>query len=339
MNNRQSGVALIVILLLLAVMVSIAASMADRLFSQFKRASNQVNHQQAYWYSVSAEALARVALEQSFKDSDTINLSQQWALEEQTYPLDHGTIKGHVVDMQACFNINALSADLRPQGETDRVPYLVEVFQRLLEEKEVSQDAETIAQSLWEYVDKNNTVNSAMGVEDSYYESMSPAYLTANTMLADRSELRAVNQVSGEAMQKILPYICAIPSTDLRINVNTLKEEQAALLVALFFPVLSEQDAVSLLKNRPYDGWSNIDDFLREGQLVKVSEEQSKQVKGYLDVTSSSFELDAELLVGDSRVRARSLLFSENKENVMVIGRRFGGIGERVSDRSTEQKG
>ena len=67
MNNRQRGVALIVILLLLAVMVSIAASMADRLFSQFKRASNQVNHQQAYWYSVSAEALAKVALEQSLK--------------------------------------------------------------------------------------------------------------------------------------------------------------------------------------------------------------------------------------------------------------------------------
>ena len=41
MVRKQRGVALIIVLLLLAVMVSIAASMADRLFSQFKRATNQ----------------------------------------------------------------------------------------------------------------------------------------------------------------------------------------------------------------------------------------------------------------------------------------------------------
>ena len=40
MRRSQQGVALIVILLVLAVMVSIAASMADRLFTQFKRAQN-----------------------------------------------------------------------------------------------------------------------------------------------------------------------------------------------------------------------------------------------------------------------------------------------------------
>ena len=51
MRRSQQGVALIVILLVLAVMVSIAASMADRLFTQFKRAQNQLNYQQAYWYS------------------------------------------------------------------------------------------------------------------------------------------------------------------------------------------------------------------------------------------------------------------------------------------------
>ncbi len=68
MPNSQKGVALIVILLLLAIMVSIAATMSERLFSQFTRASNQVNYQQAYWYAIGVEALASVAIKESYKD-------------------------------------------------------------------------------------------------------------------------------------------------------------------------------------------------------------------------------------------------------------------------------
>lgn len=337
MVKKQRGVALIIILLLLAVMVTISATMADRLFGQFKRATNQINYQQAYWYSLGAEALAKAGIEQSYKDSDTINLSQPWALEEQTYPLDFGTLSGRLVDKQACFNINAL-ADVEVAAGSDKAPYLVEAFQHLLEELEVENyQAETIAQSLWEYVDSDNSVNSTSGVEDSFYESMSPAYMTANSLLADGSELRAINQVSGEVMEKVRPYICVLPTSDFRLNVNTLKPEQAALLVAMFHPALGLDQAKQVLENRPFDGWGSIDDFLSEKEFSSVNEEQKKDAKGYLAVTSVYFELDAELLVGDSRMRVRSLLFSENKETATVIRRRFGGIGERVSDRSTEQ--
>ncbi|KLN65523.1 MULTISPECIES: type II secretion system minor pseudopilin GspK [Vibrio] len=337
MVRKQRGVALIIVLLLLAVMVSIAASMADRLFSQFKRATNQINYQQAYWYSVGAEALAKTGLEQSFKDSDTINLSQPWALEEQTYPLDYGTLKGRLVDQQACFNLNALSSVTSTAG-SDKSPYLVEVLQNLLEELEIENyQAETIAQSVWEYLDNNDSVNSTVGVEDSFYESMSPAYMAANSLMADSSELRAVNQVSGEVMEKIQPFVCAIPSADFRLNVNTIQPEQAALLAALFQPALSVDQAKQVLENRPFDGWESVDDFLNEKEFANVTDEVRKEGKGYLAVTSAYFELDVELLVGESRVRVRSLLFSSDKQTATVISRRFGGIGERVSDRSTDK--
>lgn len=337
MVRKQRGVALIIVLLLLAVMVSIAASMADRLFGQFRRATNQLNYQQAYWYSVGAEALAQAGLKQSFKDSDTINLSQPWALEEQTYPLDYGTLKGRLVDKQACFNLNALSS-VTDQNNSSSSPYLVEVFQHLLEELEVENyQAETIAQSLWEFVDGNEVSNSTVGVEDSHYESITPAYLAANSMLSDSSELRAVNQVSGDVMQKLLPYVCAIPTSDFRLNVNTLKPEQAELLSALFYPHLAISEAKKLLENRPFDGWPTVDEMLSEAAFSGINEEALKQAKGYLAVTSAYFEMDVEIIVDDSRVRVRSLLFSNNQETATVIRRRFGGIGERVSDRSTEQ--
>ncbi len=48
MASRQRGVALLIVLMLLAIMTTVAASMSERLFLQFQRASNQINYQQAY---------------------------------------------------------------------------------------------------------------------------------------------------------------------------------------------------------------------------------------------------------------------------------------------------
>ena len=333
--NKQRGVALIVILMLLAIMATIAGSMSERLFTQFKRVGNQLNYQQAYWYSIGIEALAKVGIEQSYKDSDTINLSQPWALEEQVYPLDYGQVVGHIRDGQACLNLNALKSVASTTDNTS--PYLVSVWQTLLENLEVdSYQAEVIANSTWEFVDEDTRSVSSVGVEDSTYEAMKPSYLAANGLIADESELRAVYQVRGEVMDKVRPYVCALPSDDWRLNVNTLSVKQAPLLEAMFAPNLSESDAKALIENRPFDGWDSIDDFLAESNLSSVSADVTKKAKGYLAVDSSYFELDAEVLVEKSRVRIRTLFYSSNRETVTVVRRRFGGISERVSDRSTE---
>ncbi|MEO0889154.1 MAG: type II secretion system minor pseudopilin GspK, partial [Pseudomonadota bacterium] len=102
MASRQRGVALLIVLMLLAIMTTIAASMSERLFLQFQRGSNQINYQQAYWYSLGVEALAEIGIEQSYKDDDNINLSQPWAIKEQVYPLDYGQAAGRIIDKQAC---------------------------------------------------------------------------------------------------------------------------------------------------------------------------------------------------------------------------------------------
>ncbi|MEZ9231596.1 type II secretion system minor pseudopilin GspK [Vibrio amylolyticus] len=335
-RNRQRGVALIVVLMMLAVMVSIAATMSSRLFTQFKRGSNQLSYQQAYWYSMGAEALAKVAVEQSYQDSDTINLSQPWALEEQTYPLDYGTLNGRVVDKQACFNLNVF-AQVKNDSSQSSKPYLVSYWQTLLEELEVeSYQAEVVADSTWDYISKENSMQSFSGAGDSFYEALSPAYMAANGRIADISELRAIQQVSGEVMQKVAPYVCALPSDDWRLNINTLDTDKVALLVALFQPHLSEQNAMSLIESRPFDGWSSIDDFMTENTISVIEENVRNEAKAYLTVDSAYFELDAQVLVNDSRVRIRSLLFSDNRETATVVRRRFGGISERVSDSSTE---
>ncbi len=336
MVKRQRGVALLIVLMLLAIMTTVAASMSERLFVQFQRGGNQLHYQQAYWYSIGVEALAKVAIEQSYKDSDTINMSQPWAIRDQVYPLDYGQATGHIRDKQACFNLNVLSA-VQPTGQQTTRPYLVQVLQRLLEESEVEPyQAEVIADSAWEYIDSDSDVRSTTGVEDSTYESMTPAYLAANSWMADKTELRSVYQVSGDIYQKLAPLVCALPSDDWRLNVNTIEVEQAPILVAMFSPGLSNSDAVQLIEKRPFDGWNNVEAFLAESELAGLNENMTKEARAYLGVDSAFFELDAQVLVDESRVRIRSLLQSTNRDTVTVVRRRFGGISERVSDRSAE---
>ncbi|MGP8308097.1 type II secretion system minor pseudopilin GspK [Vibrio sp. YIC-376] len=336
MVNRQRGVALLIVLMLLAIMTTVAASMSERLFVQFQRGGNQINYQQAYWYSVGVEALAIVGIEQSFKDTDTINMSQPWAIKDQVYPLDYGQATGRIWDKQACFNLNVLSS-VESTGDQTVRPYLVQVLRRLLEELDIeSYQAEVIADSTWEYIDSDSVVRTMSGVEDSTYEAMKPSYLAANSWMADKTELRSVYQVSGEYYEKLAPLVCALPSDDWRLNVNTIEVEQAPILVAMFSPGLGSSDAVQLIEKRPFDGWSNIEAFLAESELAGLSEEVTKEAKAYLSVDSAFFELDAQVLVDDSRVRIQSLLQSKNRDTVTVVRRRFGGISERVSDRSAE---
>lgn len=333
--QRQRGVALIVVLLLLAIMVSIAATMSGRLFTQFKRATNQLNYQQAYWYAIGAEALAKTGIEQSYRDNDTINLSQPWASPTQTFPLERGQLRGRIWDRQACLNLNALAAVAPRAGETR--PYLVAVLEQLLLALEVdSYQAEVIADSAWEFVDADRQINSPLGVEDAFYEGQPQPYLAPNTGIADASELRAVNQVSAEVMRKVAPYVCALPTQDWHLNINTLAPAQSRMLVALFAPYLSEESARAILARRPYDGWMSIDDFLAEPELAAVPSQIRQQAQGYLGVDSTYFELEVEVDVDDSHFRLRSLLHSNNRKTATVIRRRFGGISERVPDRSTE---
>ncbi|KMV29439.1 type II secretion system minor pseudopilin GspK [Photobacterium swingsii] len=330
--KKQQGVALIVVLMLLAMMTLLAVQMTDRLQHNFYRVESQIQHQQAYWYSMGLEALAKVAIKEGIDDSDTVNLSQAWATKGQRYPLEGGDAVGDILDRQACFNLNALSA-VAPEPDRSTKPYLIKVLQALLEESGIeSYEAEVMTESAWEFVDPDDTVQSAFGAEDSTYEGFKPAYLPANHLMADMSELRAVNGVTATAFNQVKRAVCALPVDTFKLNVNTVSENNAALLAALFTPELSVSDAKTLLTNRPYDGWQNVDEFFAENVIARIDGAIQSKAKEHIDIKSDYFQLDAEILVDRARVRVVALLKRDEQKQVTVVRRRYGGISERVAD-------
>ncbi|WP_087023287.1 type II secretion system minor pseudopilin GspK [Thaumasiovibrio subtropicus] len=337
MMKRQKGVALILVLSVLALMTTIALSMTQRLRLTFFRAENQVFSQQSYWYALSIEELARVAIEQSIDDDDVVNLSQAWATPDQKYPLDNGMATGQIYDYQACFNLNAL-ANVQPPNDGNQRPPEVRSLQVLLEEAGVeSYEAEVIADSSWEFVNGDSATQSAFGAGDSTYEGMQPPYLPPNGWMADKTEFRAVSGVTAEIYNKVSTLLCAVPSDELKINVNTLHVTQAPILVGLLQPDLSLDNATRLIEGRPYDGWQSVEDVLSQSELGSLSEQTRERATGLLAVTSQFFQLDAEVEVERNRLRIAALLQRDSADKVAVVRRRFGGFSERISDDKTEQ--
>lgn len=335
--QMQRGVALLVVLLMMALMTTIAATMTSRLFINFNRLESQIHYQQAYWYAMSVEALARHAIKESFDGEDTVTLSQPWAVRDQIYPLDGGQARGSVYDRQACFNVNGLR-DIK-SVPNEKNPFLVMTLQQLIESQGIdSYEAEVAASSTWEYIDTDDNVQSDTGVEDGEYLARRIPHVAPNSYIGDISEWRAVNAVSRAMYAKVSPFLCAIPSSNVQINVNTLSEDDAPILAAFFHPDLNEDQAKQLIEARdPIDGWADIASFMADPSLSGVSNEKKEKIKPYLDVRSLFFQLDTEITYNSMSLRMRALLQRDKDGKVTVVRRRFGGVSERDPDDKAEQ--
>lgn len=335
--KSQRGVALLVVLLMMALMTTIAVTMTNRMFVNLNRAESQLNYQQAYWYAMSVEALVRHAIKETIEDDDTVTLSQPWAVQDQIYPLDGGHAKGSVFDWQACFNVNGFR-DVKADANGTN-PFLVIALQQLIESQEIdSYEAEVAAASTWEYIDSDDNVQSAVGVEDGEYLARNMPHLAPNSYIGDISEWRAVNGVSQQMYEKVSRFLCATPSSKVLVNVNTLTEEDAPILAALFHPHLSEEQAKQLIEARdPIDGWKDVASFMNDSILSGINKENKDKVQGYFDVRSRFFQLDTEITYNNMSLRMRALLQRDEDGTVTVIRRRFGGVSERDPDNQAEQ--
>ncbi len=325
--RRQRGVALLVVLLILAVMMMVATSISSRFQSALFRTSNLVNQTQARWYAYGSEALVAKVLNQDIKDSPLVTqLGQYWASENQNFPVDGGLITGQVVDAQACFNLNALSKTESglPAGQ---LPFAGKVFKQLLIQLQVDDyEAEQITAAMIDWLDSDDTLFSSLGAEDAWYQSLKVPYLTANKKMSDVSEIRMVRGVSPALYRRLLPQVCALPNTDLQINVNTLRGHQAPLMAALFLGNMSNDTGLELIQARPTDGWQQQADFKGMSQVTAAVTGLSEvsQIYSAVVVSSNFFEARMQIEIDTLRLRVNSL-FKRANSKVSVIRRLYGG--------------
>lgn len=253
-HRRQSGLALIMVLLIFAVVSVLAVHIIDRQSVNIQRSATMFTLQQSRAYTYAAEQAVRAGLYLDWnanKEKDHAN--EEWT-KPRTFPLEPGKIYIKISDAQGRFNLNSLSAAAANKTEqTQR-------FSNLL--KLLGLDVQ-LATATAKWMDKESQV-------DDIYESLEPPYRAAYQGCKHVSELLLVEGVDMEAYQALLPYISCLPAT-AQLNVNTA----SAVVLASLDSGLTLQDGQSLVSARGDDGFSSVDDFWNQSILERYTQPQS----------------------------------------------------------------
>jgi general secretion pathway protein K len=319
----ERGAALLTVLLLVAVIAVLAGTALERLRLTTRLAANATAGEQARGYAEAAEALAvaRVSTLLS-RDQTRVTLAGGWSGRPFGLPLPGGgTAIARVTDGGNCFNLNGLVSE-PVLGTYQSYPSAVAEFARLMRLVQVPAGAaDRIAASTADWIDSDQD-QQASGAEDGIYLGKTPAYRTAGTLMADPSELRAIDGVTPEVYAALRPWICTKPRAELsRLNVNTLTPEQAPLIAMLSDNNMSVAQAQAALVRRPEEGFTSTSDFIAatnaSGATISVPNENQ------LAVTSKWFALRIDVNLGSAQVQEHALI-DASRLPARLVSRQWG---------------
>lgn len=122
--RKQSGVAIVIVLLVVALVSIIATNLNDTLLRSVRRTSAMLDNSQAMQYTLGAEKLALALFKQDEKKYD--DLTEEWA-QPYLYPIEEGgetiTLSGQMHDLNNCFNLNLLVCEHQDQGNSALLNY------------------------------------------------------------------------------------------------------------------------------------------------------------------------------------------------------------------------
>lgn len=351
MNIQNRGMALITVLLVIALAVIVATKMNSTLIFQVQRTENLNSNEQAYWYAMGAEAFAKTVLKLSFKESedkDVTHLGQIWAAGESSFPVDMGEINGEITDLQSCFNLNSLNninvsstsnsssttststtstTSTSTSASTTAITNvakntLIELIVLLELEGITSFEAESMADSLYDWLDSDSMISGSGGAEDNDYASKKYPYLAANSLMTSVNELRLVEHFTPEVILALKDYVCVLPNNTLHgININTIDSEDPKLLQALFGGI-DKSEAEEILSERGDEGFESINDF--ESSSAVSSVKDFAQFKDQFVVDSEYFNLKIKTSFNNSYFNMNSIMKINTDQSITVISRTVG---------------
>jgi general secretion pathway protein K len=303
-ENREHGVALITVMLILALATILAVSMSSRQQLNIHRSSNIFNFEQAYQYISGAESWAQQILKRDRKKNDLDSFKDDWAQVLPPLPIEGGSMAGQIEDLQARFNINTLVLDGKPQVVN------IERFKRLLQNLGLNENLPNV---IVDWIDSNELAGFS-GAEDNEYLNLTPAYRSANKPMQDISELLLIKGFDFASYEKLRPFVCVLESaTD--INVNTASAEVLSSLAS----GLNIEDARSLVAERDKTSYEKIEDFLQQPLILKTEIK-----KDGLSVNSHYFQLNSTAQIDNINVEYTSILQRDSDVRVIVLKRSRG---------------
>lgn len=300
--KRQRGVALIMVLLCLALVASLMTDLVEQGRRDLQRLARLQAETQARLHADGAELLARRMLtDPAARDSE-----QWWRWlrgEPRHLPTEHGKVVMRLEDGRTCFNLNALAQEETALAERQ--------LNRLLMLEGRGESTSRLVARLADWIDPDDQPRpgSLDGID---YAGLEPARTSANTLLADISEINWIAPLDTTRVQRY-PSLCALPDPGpWRLNLNTLPADRLHLLDALLEGQIPRDALSRLIAARPTTGFEGLDDLrARLGQPVDWLHELGNR----LTLSPDFVTLHIEVEVRDHHFRFTRLLRAEGVSN------------------------
>ncbi|HST27078.1 MAG TPA: type II secretion system minor pseudopilin GspK [Rudaea sp.] len=207
-DKSQSGVALLVALLVVALATVLIAGLLDRGGLVAARTRNALRQEQALAYARGLENYAAEVLVRAQDQSAGYDANDSvWAIPLPPTPVPGGTIAAQMSDLNGRFNLN----NLDPVYDTSQV--WRGKFVLLLTALKLDP---AIAGHMVTWMDANTPASA----DDQFYLAQPVPYRRAARPFAHVSELRLVAGIDGDTYAALAPYVTALPA-GTPINVNT----------------------------------------------------------------------------------------------------------------------
>jgi general secretion pathway protein K len=285
--RHQQGLALITAVLVVAIVATVATTLALGEQVWFRQAQNMNNRAQAESLRQGALNYAAILLTRDGKASPTDHLGELWAKPLPPLPVEDGMIAFSVSDAQGLFNLN----NVVQNGQRNSAN--MEMFQRLL----ISQGLDPgLGEALRDWLDSDNITQG--GAEDTEYLSLPQPYRAANQPLQSVDELRLVKGFTAKAVEKLRPYVTAILGATT-VNVNTAPDQVLAALTKL--PVSALQP---LIDSRVSQHFEDIPQF--NTRLASITTTQPPA--GLYDTKTGYFLVTIDIRYGRLQRRTEALI-------------------------------
>lgn len=297
---RQRGVALITAMFVVALATIAAVAMFESSNIAVRRASNLIESETALWYAVGVESWTKGILKQDAKNNDTDSLADIWARPVDFLPVDNGSLRGRVEDLQGRFNLNNLATTDLNQLKI----YLLQ-FQLLLDAVggEDAAKATGVGAAIRDWVDPDSERIDLNGAEDNEYQGLEPPYRAANRPMQSVSELLQVRGVTKGLYAALKPYVAALPTIGTRINVNTAPPQ----VLAALSKTVDRSALAKFVQTRAGAPAKTAQEVLNGGDNSFLGADNDLKPETQIDVRSRYFGLTAEVFIGSGRVALYSV--------------------------------
>jgi len=307
--HRQSGVALVTAILIVAIAATAATTIAANYQYDFRRTSNMQDSMQALAYAKGAEQWAMAILARDAANSTHDSLDEDWAVVLPSFPLPGGGIDGNMEDAQGKINLNALKPTNDPNSPDDIDQEVARRLSRLFILLELDPG---LVDRIRDYIDADIIFSGTNGAEQDVYIGLENPYRPADQYMQDISELRLVFGIEPDIYEALLPHVTALPPNAV-LNLNSASDFVLASLDENIDLALAQQ----LVEDRVENPYVIPNDFTENPILTQQVDIGLPANTG---IQSDYFNLITRAYIGNSEVKLISLIHRNN--NILNVIKR-----------------